>query len=267
MDYTSRYNLTYNPFIKSAKDPLVETSQYSEICTRLDYLLQVKGFGLITGNPGMGKTTAVRNWIKNLNQTANKPIYAPLSTLTVMEFFRYLAIELGYEAHYKKSDNFRLIQEGVDRYVIEKKMTPIFIIDESNYLKNATLNDLKILFNFNMDSMNKAVILLVGLPVLNDILGKNIHEPLSQRIVMNYNIDPLTMDEGRKYVKEKFAEGGCKVDVFTKSAMEALLSGAGGVPRLIDKYVNASLLIGNQLNENIISAETVMKAIDDTRLI
>ena len=150
---------------------------------------------------------------------------------------------------------------------ITRNLTPIFIIDESNYLKNATLNDLKILFNFNMDSMNKAVILLVGLPVLNDILGKNIHEPLSQRIVMNYNIDPLTMDEGRKYVKEKFAEGGCKVDVFTKSAMEALLSGAGGVPRLIDKYVNASLLIGNQLNENIISAETVMKAIDDTRLI
>lgn len=95
MDYTSRYGLEYNPFVKSIRGSLVETSQYREVSARLNYLHQIKGFGLLTGDPGVGKTTSLRNWMKTLNQSANKIIYVPLSTLTVMEFYHYLAFQLG----------------------------------------------------------------------------------------------------------------------------------------------------------------------------
>lgn len=62
MDYISRYGFEFNPYTKSQKSFLIETSQYREVISRLNYLDQVKGFGLITGQPGMGKTTAIRNW-------------------------------------------------------------------------------------------------------------------------------------------------------------------------------------------------------------
>ena len=84
----------------------LESRQCREVQSRLNYLAQTKGFGLITGQPGTGKTTAIRKWIDSLNSAAYKTVYISLSTLTVMEFYRLLAEELGYEPSYRKADNF-----------------------------------------------------------------------------------------------------------------------------------------------------------------
>ena len=130
MDYISRYGLEYNPFIKNTKDTAVETSEYHEITFRLNLLLQTRGFGLLTGSPGRGKTTMVRNWANSLNDSAYKIIYVSLSTLTVQDFYIQLASSLGQEPAYKKSRNFRLIQGGIERLNVEKKMTPVIILDE-----------------------------------------------------------------------------------------------------------------------------------------
>ena len=129
MDYTSRYGLEYNPFVKNVRESLVETSQYREVTARLNYLLQIKGFGILTGNPGVGKTTSIRNWMKSLNQSANKVIYIPLSTLTVVEFYRHMAFQLGCEPAFRKAENFRMIQGAIRRMVIEKKMgASVFVV-------------------------------------------------------------------------------------------------------------------------------------------
>lgn len=266
MDYTTRYGMEYNPFIKSERETLIETREYREIITRLNYLLQIKGFGLITGNPGLGKTTAIRNWMKSLNQTAYKMIYIPLSTLTVLEFYRYLASELGCEPAYRKADNFKMIQSAIERYVYEKRMVPIIVLDEANYLKNATLNDLKILFNFQMDSINRGMVLLTGLPQLNNTLNLNAHEPLRQRITMNYNMSPLTQEEVRSYILEKLKAANCHQEVFEKNALEAIANASNGTPRMIDKIVNASLMMGASMNQNIIISDTIMHAVNDMQL-
>ena len=266
MDYTTRYGLEYNPFIKNDRETLIETREYREVTSRLNYLLQIKGMGLLTGNPGLGKTTAIRNWIKSLNPSAYKPIYIPLSTLTVMEFYRYMASELGCEPAYRKADNFKMIQNAIDRYVYEKRMVPIIVLDEANYMKNATLNDLKILFNFEMDSVNRAMVLLAGLPQLLTTLNLNVHEPLRQRITMNYNIAPLTQEEAIAYILEKLRSANCRQEVFEKNALEAIANASNGTPRMIDKIVNASLLVGNQLNQNIIISDTVMNAVNEIQL-
>ncbi len=144
MELTARYGLEFNPFLKNSKEILFEGTEYTEAKFRLDYLARTKGFGLLTGAPGRGKTTLIRSWSAGLNPSLYKVIYTSLSDI---------------------------------------------IIDEANYIKNAVLNDLKILFNFEMDSRDRAVILLVGLPQLNNTLQLSIHEPLRQRIIMNYNID------------------------------------------------------------------------------
>jgi len=267
MDYTSRYGLEYNPFIKGSRETLVETSQYREVTTRLNYLLQIKGIGILTGNPGAGKTTAIRNWTASLNRTANKVIYVPVSTLTLIEFYRYLSQELGVEPAFRKGENFRNIQGAIRRLTYEKKVTPIFIFDEANYLKNQTLNDLKILFNFDMDSTNPAMILLAGLPNLALTLNLTSHEPLKQRITMNYTILPLSQEEGRAYLEQKLKDAGCHQQVFEKNAIEAIIEASAGTPRMIDKVTNASLMIGSTLNENIITSDTVMKAVNDIQLV
>lgn len=73
MDYTSRYGLEFNPFLKNSKEVLVETEQYREASLRLGYLLQTKGFGLLTGGAGRGKTTVIRNWTGKMNPFSFAP--------------------------------------------------------------------------------------------------------------------------------------------------------------------------------------------------
>ncbi len=96
MDYHTRYGLEFNPFLKNSKDLIVKTHEYKEVLFRLDYLAKTRGFGLITGSPGRGKTTAIRSWANGLNPSLYKVIYSSLSTLTVQDFYRNLALRLGH---------------------------------------------------------------------------------------------------------------------------------------------------------------------------
>lgn len=266
MELTSRYGLEFNPFLKNSKEVLFKGNEYNEALVRLDYLSKTKGFGLLTGSPGRGKTTIVRNWSSNLNPSLYKVIYTSLSTVTVNDFYRNLATSLGAQAAYRKTENFHSIQNEITRLALDKKKTPVIIIDEANYISNAVLNDLKILFNFEMDSRDRAVILLVGLPQLNHTLQLAIHEPLRQRIIMNYNIDGYTKDEAREYISNKLKGAGCSQDVFEESAIEAILNASDGTARVINKLCNSALVIGHSQNINLITADTVMQAINENTL-
>ena len=117
-----------------------------------------------------------------------------------------------------------------------------------------------------MDSRDRAAILLAGLLKLNSTLTLQIHEPLRQRIVMNYNLEGLTKEEGRTYILEKLKGTGCNQTVFEDAAIEAILNAADGTPRLINKYCNASMLIGETGIANLITTDIVMQAIHDCEL-
>ena len=266
MEYYIRYGLEFNPFIKNSKEILIETEEHKEAIFRLNYLAKTKGFGILTGSPGKGKTTTIRSWCSSLNPSLYKVIYTSLSTLTANDFYRNLVIDFGIEPSCKKNLNFRLIQDEITRLSLEKRKTPIIIIDEANYINTSILNDLKILFNFEMDSRDRAAILLAGLPKLNSTLSLGVHEPLRQRIIMNYNLEGITKEEGKKYINEKLKGSGCNQQVFEDAAIEAILNASDGTPRLINKYCNTCLLIGNSRKENIITVDIAMKAINDCEL-
>lgn len=266
MEYFTRYGLEFNPFLKNSKDILVNTAEYNEALFRLDYLAKTKGFGLLTGSPGRGKTTTIRAWTSTLNPSLYKVIYTSLSTLTANDFYRNLVRSPGAEPAFKKPDNFRMIQEEINRLALEKRKTPVIIIDEANYINNPILNDLKILFNFEMDSRDRAAILLAGPPKLNSTLSLGIHEPLRQRIVMNYNLDGISKEEGKTYISEKLKGAGCNQTIFEEAAVEAVLNAADGTPRMINKYCNASMLIGDSKKVDFITTDIVMQAINDCEL-
>ena len=84
------------------------------------------------------------------------------------------------------------------------------------------------MFNFEMDSRDRAVILLSGLPQLNNTLRLAAHEPLRQRIVMNYDLDGMSKEEGRRYIQEELRGADCTRTVFEENALEAVLNAANG---------------------------------------
>jgi general secretion pathway protein A len=108
---------------------------------------------LLVGEPGAGKTFALRVFCANLSPALFKVIYLPLSTGTVMDFYRGLAQGLGEEQ----------IQQAVQVLFRDKKITPVFILDEMHLASPKFLLDLALLFNFAMDAFNPFILVLAGL--------------------------------------------------------------------------------------------------------
>jgi len=183
-----------------------------------------------------------------------------------MDFYRNICTGLGVEISAKKSSMFSQIQEGIKTLYKDRKITPVIILDEAQYLRNDILNDLKILFNFEMDSINMATLILIGQPILNDILSRQIHEALRQRIIVNYLLHGLDKEEMIKYVKDRLKLAGVNQDLFEKNALEAIFACINGSTRKLNNLIEKCLIIGCTDEVNSINSDVVMKAENDINL-
>lgn len=242
------------------------STDYQGALNALNYLQKSKGIGLLIGDPGAGKTFTLRSFKESLNPSLYHVIYFPLSTGGVMDFYRGLAYGLGEEPKFRKVDLFKQIQQGIERLAGERKITPVFILDEMHMAKDAFLQDIAILFNFQMDSTNPFILILAGLPYLKTRLALNHHRPLAQRIIMKYEIEPLNGEEVSDYIHHHMKLAGAKIPIFTENAIEAIASRSQGWPRVINTLTINSLLFGYQLKKEQIDEEVVRLAIEDSGL-
>ena len=183
-----------------------------------------------------------------------------------MEFLRNMVCDLGAEPSFRKAENIHRIQQEITRLSRERRTTPVFILDEANHLDGTILNDLKILFNFEMDSKDPAVVLLSGLPGVARSLRLSSHEDLRQRLVMNYHMDGLSKEEARGYIERKLGAAGCTRNVFSPGALEAVLNSAAGLPRVINRLCTRAMMFGASADEETVSAETAVKAASDIEI-
>lgn len=263
MDYKLFYGLSFNPFEKGSKDTCIDTLDYKEMMGRLNYLKETKGFGIFTGHSGYGKTFTIRKFCEGLNPALYKVLYMPMSTLTTREFYLALSYELGLEPKNKKIDNFRQIQECILNMSKEKRVTPFLVLDEAQYLKTDVLNDLKMLFNFEFDRNNYGIVLLAGLPVLNNTLNKSIHEPLKQRVVIQYQSNGMNLEETRNYIQEKMKQAGNGLMVFNEGAITAINNACRGSSRKLNNIATQALIIGSKKGAQTIDNEIIMLACDE----
>ncbi|MCK8824813.1 ExeA family protein [Fuchsiella alkaliacetigena] len=265
--YKSFYSLADNPFAKEIKtENLFPSGCFKEVSARIDYLKKTKGMGVIVGEPGSGKTSTLRAMANKLNPSLFKVIYFPLSTGTVMDFYRGLAAGLGEEPAFRKVDLFKQIQHAITKLSNDKKITPVFILDEIHLAANKFLNDLGILFNFSMDSENPFVLILAGLPFFMDKLSLNQNQSLNQRVIMRYHLKPLSKDEVNEYIEHQLQLAGASHSIFSPQAIEAICLRSRGLPRLINNLAVNSLLLGCQLKADTINEEIVFKACEEIGL-
>lgn len=265
--FKSFYSLSKNPFLKEieTKD-LFLSDNFKEVKARLDYLKKTRGIGVLVGEPGSGKTTSLRSFADSLNASLFKVIYFPLSTGTVMDFYRGLASGLGEQPASRKVELFQQIQHAVSTLYHDQKITPVFILDEMQLAANKFLNDLSILFNFSMDSENPFILILAGLPYFMDKLQLNQNQSLAQRVVMRYYLTPLGKDEISKYINHQLELAGANHPIFTPQAIEAIALRSRGLPRLINNLATNSLLMGCQLKADNINEEIVFQACEEAGL-
>ncbi|WP_066189525.1 MULTISPECIES: ExeA family protein [Gracilibacillus] len=265
--YKTYYSLAKEAFTKEATATnAFQSTSYQEAMNGLGYLQKSKGIGLLIGDPGAGKTYTLRAFKNSLNPALYHVVYFPLSTGGVMDFYRGLAYGLGEEPKFRKVDLFRQIQQGIERMEQERKITPIFILDEMHMAKDAFLQDLAILFNFQMDSSNPFILILAGLPHLKTRLHLNHHRPLAQRIIMRYQFQPLNKEDVTAYMEHQLKLAGAKMPIFTETGLEAIALRSQGWPRIINTLASNCLLYGAQLKKQQIDEEIVRMATEESGL-
>lgn len=259
------YNFKILPFRKDiAGEEIFLSAAGKEMLQRLEYMKQNRGIMLVTGLPGTGKTLHIRAFTEKINSNLYKCFYLPLSTVSTSEFYRQLSVALGAESYWKKSQLFQSIQRAIKQYVSNNKKVPIIIFEEAHLLKNENFYELQIISNFNMDSIDPALSILVGQPHLRDRLFSPIHQAFNQRITLKFCLTPFSREETQEYIKHHLQLAGRNSNsnepIFNQSAIDAIHRNSSGTPRIINTLAVKCLTLGALEKKEVLTEEDVYSA-------
>src|SRR5277367_4204164 len=246
--YKAFFNLTRNPF-ELTPDPafLFSTKRHNEALAALYYgVRRHKGFVVVTGEVGTGKTLVLRCLLQLLKQSTDVA-YAYLfnSLLTPTEFLQYILADFGQPASGKNKAEllFDLSQFLVSRG--SKKLTTVLIVDEAHHLSLELLEEIRLLTNLETAEDKLLQIVLVGQPELDQKLDSVGLRQLKQRIALRARLDPLTQSETKGYIERRLQIAGnnCPVStVFSPQTIEAVYRNSRGFPRLINTICENALI-------------------------
>lgn len=266
--FLNYYGLRFNPFDKQelqVKDQFL-SQDFESTLGRLNYLKDVRGIGVFTSRPGMGKTFALRSFAQSLNPNLFHMDYICLSTVSVTEFYKQFCEILGVSHKGGKPGMFRAIQHQIFYLYHEKRQPLLLAVDEAQYLNTGILNDIKMLMNYHYDSLNCFSLILCGESHLNDILRKPVHEALRQRITVHYEFQGLSDAEIPNYIHHKISVAGAATSIIDDAALSAIHSLSQGNPRIIDTIMTDALTIAAQTGKSVIDPDTVLAAANNRSL-
>jgi len=216
---------------------LFASQAWTQVKARLQFLVEHHGAGLLTGEVGSGKSTAARSFSAALNPNLYKILYLHWTPGSTLDLLRQLALELDLEPAHYRGDLVRQISQAIVRLNQSKKQHPILICDEAQLLCHSALEQLPLLLNFDMDSSRYLTLLLVGQPLLRRTLSLQMHEPLRQRIAVQYHLEGLTPSFECEY---RVRNGGWRWLLAKGRCLRATIRKARLPPRFSDNSSAAS---------------------------
>ena len=262
--YLTFYGLAEKPF-NATPDPrfLYMTPGHREALAQLLYGVQErKGFIVLVGKVGTGKTTLLHAlWQRLKEQSAMS--FVVNSTLPFDGLLEYVLADLGITSA-GESRAQRLI--ALNHFLIKRErdgQNTVLIIDEAQNLDVATLEQIRLLSNFETPTSKLLQILLVGQPELKTRLDLPELRQLKQRVGLRCHIPPLTLEETRAYIRTRLRIAGARdLGLFTDSAVDRISAYAGGIPRLINTVCDHCLLFGYTDQQRRIDRQIVNQAIE-----
>jgi general secretion pathway protein A len=225
-----------------------------------------KGFVMLTGEVGTGKTTLLHALLAQLDaNTDSAYIFNPL--LEPLDFFRLLFDELGIEETCFSKAEYLL---ALNHYLIDRlknDRTVLLIIDEAQNLSPEMLEEIRLLSNLETPNSKLIQIVLVGQPELSEMLDRDSLRQLRQRIVLRHELKPFDAGESEFYVEERLRLAGYTgKGIFKRSALRELFAVTGGVPRLVNAVCDGALLTGYGRDQATLDAEIIREVANDLRL-
>jgi general secretion pathway protein A len=259
-DVVTFHGLKRLPFDKNIRTrEAVDTQPLCECTARLEYIKRRGGIMLLVGDPGVGKTLALRRFVDSVNDNLFRPIYTPLTTLKSMDLLRHLNSRLGLEPRCSKSAMYDQIQNEILDSREQRGKTVLIVIDEAQLLATEPLQELRLLTNFKMDSFDPFILILAGHSELSRTMEFAVMEPFSQRLSLRYHMPPLGPDETATYVKAHMKLAGASTPIFSNDALSAIHEVTYGIPRRIGRLAEQALTYAMFADSKSIDADMILK--------
>jgi general secretion pathway protein A len=270
--YKSFYNLKRNPF-ELTPDPyfLFSTPRHNEALATLYHGVRGhKGFIVLTGDVGTGKTLLLRCLLQLLRQN-NDVAYAYVfnNRVSSVEFLQYIASDFGLSASGRNKGE---ILFDLSKYLIDRgarKLTTVLVVDEAHHLSADLLEEIRLLTNLETTRQKLLQVLLVGQPELNDKLDSAALWQLKQRIAHRAQLAPLDLNETMGYIERRLqlaaaSSNGCRI--FLPDTIAAVYRHSRGIPRLINTICENALITAYARQKRSVTPEIIEDVATDLRL-
>ena len=266
--YREYYGLLRSPF-EMTPDPafLYFGEAHREGLATLVYGVRArKGFVLLTGEVGTGKTTLLHALLSKLDATTTAAfLFNP--RLEPLDFFRILFDEYGIEERCSTKAEYLL---ALNRFLIgrlEKGLPTLLIVDEAQNLSPEMLEEIRLLSNLETPTSKLIQIMLVGQPELKEMLARPDLRQLRQRIVLRHHLRPFDEKETAAYVEERLRLAGYTgAGVFDRQALREIHEVTGGIPRLLNIVCDGALLLGYSRDLPVVGRAQVREVAQDLEL-
>ena len=264
--YKEFFGLRANPFNVNP-DPryLFLTRHTEEALACLTYGIQSrKGFVLLTGEVGTGKTTLINKlleWLR-LQQVATAFVFN--SRMNVPQFLDYMMADFGIECSSKAKSQvlLRLYNWLLDRYRAGE--TAVLIVDEAQNLSEEVLEEIRMMTNLETFTEKLLQIVLVGQPELEEKLKQPQLRQLRQRLTLRAKTHPLSLEETKAYVAQRLRIAGSNGQpIFDAEALVAIHRYSDGIPRVVNLLCEHCLVSGFVDQQKVIARPVVEAVAQD----
>lgn len=259
--YRQHFGLKHAPLGKDCKE-LFSNGQLDDINRQFKWLLDSPGVGLLSAEPGLGKTAALRQLTRGLNPHRYLICYLAETDFGRLEFYRNLAKQLGLEPSFRRMDLWRNIKEHITQLATQKHILLVLIIDEAHNLSQEFLRDFPSFLNFVFDSKDYMTVWLLGHPELARTIDRASNAALASRIQARCTLHSIDdRDEFRKLVLHGFTDAGCSHTLLSDTGIELLRMASKGNPRLVYQLLVTSMRLATDKKMNHLSDDILNEAI------